>query len=375
MMFKQKVFLILNMLLLSIFSMNAQQKNKDYSVQKRLIVIYKMTPEVVEGINSLKRKEYRAIYLISTISQVDFDWACRAFPWIRRLGLWTTAGEKQINNIEAIVHLDSLKVLSLTHLRKTKETPLDLEPLTNLTAIEELNFQGTHVKSTEPLGQLKQLQKINFDHSDIASISFLCSTPKVKELILIGPRHTFENYGPVTCLKELEVLNVYHNKQATDENLDTLKVLTNLREIRMPYNKQITTLDFLQNNLNLEYIGCNKCRNLQDFSAVARFKKLKHFNVSRSRLRNLDMLEGLTKLEGVYVTATRIKDISILADCLDLKSLDIAYNPIKDITPLYNCRELVTLKITPHFRDRPFGAYNPLDSLKKLNPDIRIKEE
>lgn len=370
----QKIFLILILLILSISSMKAQQKNKDYKVQKRLIIIYKMTSEVEIGINSLKRKEYRTIYLNSTISQADFDWACRVFPWIRELRLWSSSGARQINNIEAIAHLDSLKVLSLTHLKKTKETPLDLKPLASLIAITEVNLQGTHVKSTEPLGQLKELQKINFDYSDITSISFLCSTPKVKELILTGPRHTFENYDPVTCLKELEVLNVYHNTQATDANLDTLKVLTSLREINMPYNKQITTLDFLENNLNLESIGCYRCQNLQDFSAVPRFKKLKHFSVGNSRLENLDILKGLTKLEHVSVPSTRVKNISVLADCLDLKSLNISNNTIKDITSLYNCRELTSLKLNTNFNGRPLRFHSTIDSLKTLNPEIVVKK-
>jgi len=203
----QKIFLILTLLFLSVTSMKAQQKNKDFKVQKYLIVIHKMTPEAVEEINKVKWKAYRTIYLERTTTQADFDWACQAFDWMRELKI---NGNKQIDNIAAISQLDSLKVLSLTHLKMTKEAPLDLQPLSNLTALISLNFQGTHLKDTAPLGQLKALQKVNFDFSDISSISFLCNTPKVQELILTGPRHSFENYDPITCLKDLRVLNVYY---------------------------------------------------------------------------------------------------------------------------------------------------------------------
>lgn len=369
----QKTFWLLVLFFLPICALNAQEKNQDYKVQKRLIRIYKMTDEVVQDLNRIKQKAHRTIYLDSDIPQADFDWACRAFPWIRSLKLWSVAGERQISDIDAIIHLDSLKILSLTNLKKTKETPLDLQPLASLTAVKEIDFQGTHLKDTAPLGALKKLEKVNFYYSNISSLDFLCQTPKVKELNLTGPKHTFPNYDPITCLKELEVLNVYSNPQATDANLDTLRVLTSLREINMPYNKQVTTLDFLANNQNLETISCNKCSGLSDFSAVPNFKKLKSLVVGGSRLESLDVLQGLTQLEIVSIPFTQVKDIAVLADCLDLKNLNIRGNPVKDLTPLYNCRELVSLKYSTNFNGRPLGFFGVIDSLQTLNPNLVVK--
>ncbi|MEM1120683.1 MAG: hypothetical protein AAGJ18_09550 [Bacteroidota bacterium] len=371
----QKTLWLLSLFLFTISTLPAQKRPQDYKVQKRLIRIYKMTDEVVQDINQIKQKAHRTIYLDSDIPQADFDWACRAFPWIRSLKLWSVAGERQITNIDAIVHLDSLKILSLTSLKKTKETPLDLQPLASLTAVTEIDFQGTHLKNTAPLGALKKLQKINFYYSHISSLDFLCQTPKVKELNLTGPKHTFTNYDPIACLKELEVLNVYSNPQATDANLDTLRVLTSLREISMPYNKQVTTLDFLANNQNLETISCNKCSRLSDFSVVPNFKNLKSLVVGGSRLKSLDVLQGLTKLETVSIPFTQVKDVAILADCLDLKNLNIRGNSVKDLTPLYNCRELISLKYSTNFNGRPLGFFGVIDSLQILNPNLTVKRQ
>ena len=69
---------------------------------------------------------------------------------------------------------------------------------------------------------MTKLKKARFFSSEIDSIEFVKNTPELESLNLHGIGHTFKNYEPLCELKKLKDLDIYMNKQATDENLALL---------------------------------------------------------------------------------------------------------------------------------------------------------
>ncbi len=344
----------------------AQAKNKDFKVQLRSIWIDHLTPEGVDSINRINSKERRSIHLRRGAGQADFDMLCEGLRWVTKLYV---SGNENITDISAISNLDSLELFALTSLYRSREEALDLQPIGTLSALIDLSLHGTRVTNTKALGQLKRLRKLDLYMSEVSSLSFLYDTPQLRELNLHGSNHTFKNYEPVASLEELTYLDIYANSQATDEGLEVLKALTKLRKIDMKYNKEVTSLSFLENNLDIEEISARQCSNLLDFSVLARFKKLRSISFARTRLDNLDMLREVTTLEEFYVDGTRITDVSFLRNCRKLKRVNITNTRIKDISPLTNCYIISSLKLDAI---RDFEYRSSIKQIKSNNPELKI---
>ncbi|AZQ64731.1 hypothetical protein EI427_21135 [Flammeovirga pectinis] len=363
----KKITLITFLFILVNISVNAQKETKSFNISPFNITINHLTTEAIEAINSTENKEKLTVIVGNIATQSDFDLTCEKFPWI--LELEFANRNEHINNISAISNLKSLKVLNLRWLEASQEKPIDLEPLRNLINLIELDCYNTHVTNTDALGNLTKLEDVSFYMSAVNSISFLYKTPNVKGLSLYGTDHTFENYEPVASLKELQYLNIYMNPQATDNALRVLESLTNLRKIEMANSKEVTSLNFLKNNTNIEEIHANWCNKLIDFSALSGMRSLKELEFTETKLEHLDMLKKITTLVDVDISETNVKNISFLKKCQDLEYLEISETPIQEISPLFKCEKLIRVELSSNIPDKQ------VQKLKSLNPNITIDIE
>jgi len=330
----KKILLLISIWNSFVLSTQAQEDPIDFKINSYSIIINHVTPEAIEAINNAEKKENVNVVIGKVASQQDFDLACKNFPWIKTLEV--SRNNELISNIDAISNLDSLTTLGFNSLKSTEETPLDLGPLAKLMALTEINFYATRVANTEALGGHDQLKNVSFYMSDVNSISFLESTPNVEKLSLYGFGHTFKNYDSVAQLKNLKELNIYMNKQATDEALEVLKSLSSLEVIRMSNDKQVTSLDFLENNVNMQEIRANWCDSLTNFSALAKMKNLRVLEISDTGIENLDVIDGLTNITDLDISRTKVKDLDPLKNCLSLGSINISQTDIVDISPLFD---------------------------------------
>lgn len=346
-------------------TIQAQKEGIDVKISSHSFIIYHINPDAIKAISSMPNKQDNKVVIGKMISQSEFDRICGELGWIRELEI--ARHNEQIKNISAISNLKSLQRLKINASKASKESPIDLGPLQNLSLLSTLDFYGTHVTNTEALGSLNKLQNISFYKSAINSISFLENTPEIRQLSFYGFEHTFEDYQPVANLKELKSLNIYMNEQAIDQKLVFLKSLSNLRQIKMSDNPNLTSLDFLENNSNMEEIHASWCTGLNDFSALTNMKKLKILFLRSTQLENLDMLMGITTLTNIDISKTRIKNISFLKNCSNLSSIKISKTQIKDISPLFNCKKLKRIELSSNVPGEQ------IERLKSLNPKIRIR--
>ena len=359
----KKVSLFLLLAIVHVCISYSQDEVKDYEFKYGQLQINHTSKKVFQEIMEIEGVEDKEVSITKLVTQEDFDNVCSNLPWIKKLEV---GRNENITDISSLAKLKSLESLNLRGLKASEEKPFDLAPLSKLTNLKKIEFYATKVTNTDALKSLVNLTYVSLYMSAVSSIDFLKSTPEVTYLSLYGFEHTFVNYEPVTGLKKLEELDIYMNKQASDENLAVLKSLTNLKKISMSNNKIATSLDFLENCHQLEEINASWCRNLEDFSALYNMKNLKTLKVSDSKLTNLDMIGETCTLENIDISGTQVTDISKLAPCTKLSSIDISETEIKDISPLYNTEKIWSLEVSP---DVP---QEQIDKLKSLQPKIRI---
>lgn len=114
-----------------------------------------------------------------------------------------------------------------------------------------------------------------------------------------------------------------HHSDATDEDLQNLKYLTNLEHLWLHHTPQIT-----------------------DISFVSEMKNLKSFSVGSPNIVNLDLLKNCKKLETLYLSDTNLTNLDILTGNTELRVLDIKLgNPVRDISGLRKLGKLERLSI------------------------------
>jgi hypothetical protein len=176
-----------------------------------------------------------------------------------------------LSDIEPVKKLKGLKKLGLNSLRTTGAREISLEPITKLTNLQELEivYRGFHL-FLEPVNKLVNLKKLT-----------------IKSKIISGPLS-----GILGNLKNLQELNIdvstpgsiQGNRMRAPLDLEPIKELTNLRQFWL---RGVSVIDnrYGYNNLNTGYNGFNMGNN-------------SNFTISREQVEELQ--ETLPELEFIY---------------------------------------------------------------------------
>lgn len=343
------------------FSCVAEEAVPDIKIDRNSVVINRVSSEVIERLQDFDKKQSGNIIFTEKVTQAGFNNVIKNNTWIKHVS--TKSWNKNINNIEVLSQLTSLETLELSALEESIKKPIDLAPLAKLNNLTELNVYATHVINTDALSQLVKLEKINFHMSSVASVDFLKYTPNVKKLIISGSEHKFKDYAPLANLKQLEVLDLNLNPQATDENLAVLKNLRSLKEITI-YRSDITHLNFLGNSTDLRRVDITLCKKLTDIRVLKDMNLLAELNLRDTSIEQLDVLKGKDQLEFLDVSGTKVRNIAALGELPNLERLHILETEIDDISPLM---KLTKLSIV-HLNDRI--SPSQVEGLRKKFPGI-----
>lgn len=308
------------------------------------ILVHKLTDATLAAIaESAKEKGEVRLQIGKTCTQEDFA-KCAAIEGIAEIEI--EHNNEHVDSFAPVAKMPSLRKFTARSLVKSKKTPIDLAPFAGLKKIEFVDFYATRVKNTDALAGLESLTYVSFYMSAVDSIDFLNTTPNVKELTLYGFGHTFKDYTPVLSLKKLKDIDIYMNKQATDELLAPLAAITTIESIRMSNSRQITNLGFLAGSDGLRDLNAAWARKLTDASAIADCKEIRDIDLRDSLLTSADLFAGFPKLGRLDISGTKITDITPLGKCAELTSLDLAETDIADLGPLATCAKLRSLDIT-----------------------------
>ncbi len=312
----------------------------DYKISSYSFSVKKLTEKAIAEINAKKDKEKLLVEIESECSQKDFDAICK-MDWIQNFKI--KSRNEQIKDLSAIAQLKNLNTLEISSFSVTKDSKLDIEPISKLTELVSLTFYATKVGNTDGLGKLSKLKELSLYMADVSSISFIKNLPLLEKLDLYGAYHTFPNYEPLAGLKNLKELNIYMNPQAKDALLGPISKLTSLEVIEFSNCSEITNLNFLKNCLNLKRIDANW-----------------------SGLTNISGIANLSLLEELYFSDCKLTDISSLKSLTALKTLRIENISVSDLTPIHSCTSLTKLYVSNKIKQ------DQLDALKLKLPEIEI---
>ena len=131
-------------------------------------------------------------------------------------------------------------------------------------SLKELGLEGDF-KGIEHISNLKKVERLSFASTAINNLDFMSQLP-LRNFFNYGSK--IKNYTGLSGLQTLEIL--YIKKDTRIENLDFIESLSQLKELRLWYNSNISTLPNFGNLKSLELVevfNSNKLRNID--SAIA----------------------------------------------------------------------------------------------------------
>lgn len=183
----------------------------------------------------------------------------------------------------------------------------NLEPLSELTELTELDMSFTLIDDLKPIRNLNKLEILNMEGSPVISIDAIRYLTSLKEL----------NCG-LTPVSSLEVL----------ENLNSLLDL-NLQSVAF---SESTSLNNLK---NLKHLNLQSTHPL-DFNGISNLSSLTDLNLASSSISNLEDLKNLNNLQYLNIDSTSVINLSPLSGLTGLAVIQANHTSISDLEPLNN---------------------------------------
>ncbi len=187
----------------------------------------------------------------------------------------------------------------------------NLNPVSELTKLKEINFSNTLMDDLSPLRNLNQLEKLNCSGTPVIDLHPLRYASNLKRLSCTHTQIT--DFSVLQHLRKLEQLNVSYTPIP---DLDALSGLTNLKKLDLS-GTQIT-----------------------DLTPVGQLTDLSYLDLSNTPITSLSSVSTLTGLKNLNIDSTEIADLSPLAELLQLSVLQANHTPVADLSPLEELPEL-----------------------------------
>ena len=240
-----------------------------------------------------------------------------------------------LSDISALNRLKTLRVLDLSNNAIT-----NMNPLTSLSALDELYLGHNAVETVPALQGLKTLRILDLSYNAVSYASGVSSCPSLERLNL--SHNKIGSLTPLSALKELVWLNASNNQVS---NTAVLAPCTKLESLILNDNR-LTDVDFLSNCPNIREVNVDN----NDIQAVPAFQKdcpLEQFSAAHNFLEDLSGLAGLQKLAYVNADYNNIRVIDILKDCPALTQVNVYGTYIKSGGEL--AENGVIVNFTPSF--------------------------
>lgn len=189
------------------------------------------------------------------------------------------ANEKNISSLDGIENLNNLSSLSLT-----KNNIEDISPLSNLNNLLVLNLYRNKVKNIDALENVNNLQSLVLDVNQIEDINILNNKLNLRYLsVCANPIKDLE------VLRTLPNLTSFHFGENQNVDISILECLQNLTDLRWAYTRSTENIDVLKN-----------------------LTKLENVRLSGNKIKDITPLTNLTNLSELYIDQNEISDITAL---------------------------------------------------------------
>jgi hypothetical protein len=177
-----------------------------------------------------------------------------------------------------------------------------VEPIHFLKKLRVLQV-STYCRTEIRFSSFPQLEECSLEWRPKADSLFECTTLKKLFVNRYRGRDT-EPFGRLIELQDLAILN------APVANLNGLRSLERVRNLRLAVLTKLTSLDGIEALVNLEQLDINTCRRIRSIEAVRFLPKLRKLFVDNSgEIESLKPIRELRNLEAViFYESTNILD-------------------------------------------------------------------
>ncbi|CAL5998491.1 leucine-rich_repeat domain-containing protein [Hexamita inflata] len=239
------------------------------------------------------------------------------------------------NNVD-LTHIQY--VTSLTKLYMKRCGLQNIDQITSLVNLEDLDLSANKGIFLYPLCNLKNLSKLNISECNLKQIDNIGSLTNLEVLNI--SLNTLENIKSISRLVNLKKLNIMQNERITItplndlvglvkldltycqlKQLNALKPLVNLQILDVSFNSNIniTTLQYLKNPTHL-YI---KCCGLVSVCVLRPLVNLETLVITNNQIVYLDVnFNEITKLKYFQVHSNLLIDLTQIQKHLNFNNLD-----------------------------------------------------
>lgn len=295
-------------------------------------------------------------------------------------------GYSNKTNIENISYIKKLKKLKILGLTGNINNLSDLNELTN---IERLILDGTTASdisvvknmknlvefalydgmiavggrtldSLDPLRELTKLEDLYISNYNIKDISPLINLVNIKYLAF--RENNIENIDALVNMKNLETLTLYKNKV---KDIESLRDKPKLRHLDFMYNEvtdssvieTLTALRYLDasNNHIVKFPNLSMCKELTNFkfeynmitdiTEISKLNSIQYLNIYFNQLTTLDITEKMDTVTSLAVFNNQLVNLNSVSKLENLVSINASNNKIVDISDIKNLKKLKTINL------------------------------
>lgn len=194
------------------------------------------------------------------------------------------------------------------------------------TKVIDLSF-NINIVDLEPLSQLNELEELNISNTPVNDLSPLRNLSKLKSLYLSST--LVRNLSPLQYCSNLQEI-FFH-----DTEIEDMAVVEHFRNLEKLYcfNSGIRSLDALAQLKQLTVIKAGNTL-VEDLGPLTGLLELRILDLSQTLITTLSPISGLTNLQQLNVDKTLVTDISPLAAMQQLNLLQISETKVTDLEPL-----------------------------------------
>jgi hypothetical protein len=205
------------------------------------------------------------------------------------------------------------KVVKIHELDLSRYTAIDnLEPITKLAELRNLNLSGTKASDLTPIRNLNYLETLNLSRCPVQTLAPLLFMQNIKDLDVSSTN--VKDLSSIMSFKQLERLTISGSKVESIESLAGLTTLIDLR-LNSTAVENITPVHGLTNLVMLQFSGTK----VKDISSVSGLNKLIRLDFKQTSVPSLDSLHQLKSLQLLFFDATPIADLKPLEGLASLK--------------------------------------------------------
>lgn len=235
-------------------------------------------------------------------------WATLSTDWKGVFGTYVSLPDTvSLAHIRNILNLERMDISGYKSIN-------DLEPLSRLTKLKEVNISNTQASNLAPLRNLSNLEILNCSNTEANSLEAIKYAINLRELYCQNTK--INSLEAVRNFSKLDKLYFFNTPISS---LEPIMGLSALRELRGEATA-ITDLSPLKNINSLNFLDIPNTP-ITDLKPLANLSQLERLDFSNTQVKSLDGVQGLRKLKNILFNATQVGDLNPLQGIATLEKV------------------------------------------------------